>query len=201
LITANSEEGRALLRWIEAEDPALLSATRRPPEAKSRALPKLQHIPSYLTARAPLQEAPPLVVDLRPPSAQPPGPAPTTTRPATQANLAAPTTLALSEEIETLGTPNFPATKFAATTTDQPENVRFRIGVNGRGEIQYSFPLNSSGDAALNEQAREHIARTRFTARSTSNNEPLVWGIATVQWGNDVAAPPARSTSTPAPSP
>src|SRR5580704_2692909 len=39
LIAANSEEGRTLLRWIDAEDPALASATLRPAETRSRALP------------------------------------------------------------------------------------------------------------------------------------------------------------------
>src|SRR5437763_11046893 len=41
LITGKSEEVRTLLRWIEAEDPALASATIRPTEARARALPKL----------------------------------------------------------------------------------------------------------------------------------------------------------------
>src|SRR2546423_9225638 len=47
LITENSEEGRTLLHWVDAEDPALLSATIRPLESKLRALPGLSHIPSY----------------------------------------------------------------------------------------------------------------------------------------------------------
>src|SRR6266481_4258587 len=47
LISANSEEGRTLLRWIEAEDPALASATVRPSETRWRTLPKLNHMPSY----------------------------------------------------------------------------------------------------------------------------------------------------------
>src|SRR2546422_11724103 len=48
LITPDSEEGQTLLRWIEAEDPALTFATHRPPEARLRALPKIGHVPSYL---------------------------------------------------------------------------------------------------------------------------------------------------------
>src|SRR5690349_14424762 len=47
LITPESEEGRTLLRWIDAEDPALAFTTRRPPDATFRALPKTQHVPSY----------------------------------------------------------------------------------------------------------------------------------------------------------
>jgi hypothetical protein len=195
LITASSSEGRALLQWIDAEDPALASATVRPPEAKSRMLPKLQHIPSYINERAALKEVPPLIVDLRPPSAQPPGPAPMINREAAPANTISPTGVAFSEEISGIGAAKFPATKFNASTNEQPDNVRFRVAINARGEIQYCFPLNSSGDASLNEQARQHIALTRFPARSTLNNEALVWGIATVEWGNDVARPATRASS------
>lgn len=201
LITPASEEGRALLRWIDAEDPALTSATLRPPDATSRMLPKLQHIPSYINERAPLKELPPLMVDLRPPSALPPGPAPMINQQPRLPATIAPTTVAVSEEIAALGAAKFPATKFNASTDGQPDNVRFRIAISARGEVRFCFPLNSSGDALLNEQARQHIVLTRFPARASSavasakaepNDDSLVWGIATVEWGNDVARPPAR---------
>jgi len=48
LITPASDEGRTLLRWIDAEDPALAFTTHRPSEARLRALPKVEHVPSYL---------------------------------------------------------------------------------------------------------------------------------------------------------
>src|SRR5438093_8459644 len=76
LITPASEEGRTLLRWIEAEDPALAFTTQRPPEARLRALPKVEHIPSYLAVELALKQVPLAVVDLRIPSSQPPGPVP-----------------------------------------------------------------------------------------------------------------------------
>ena len=189
LISDKTEDGRALLRWIDAEDPALLSATVRP---RSRELPKLEHVPSYMTARAPLKQLPPLVVDLAPPSAMPPGPVATTHRTSPLKRTEAKTTVEFSEEIAPRGAATFPATEFKATTSEQPQNVRFRIAVNARGEMQYAFPLNSSGDAALDAQARQHITQTRFP---NSPNESLTWGIATIEFGGDVA----RSTSTPAP--
>src|SRR6266481_483402 len=73
LITPASEEGRTLLRWIDSEDPALAFTTRRPPEARLRALPKIGHIPSYLTLEPVLKDIPPLQRDLRIPSCHPPG--------------------------------------------------------------------------------------------------------------------------------
>src|SRR5437868_2078610 len=42
MIAPNSQEGQTLLRWVEAEDPALASATLRPPDIRTRALPKLE---------------------------------------------------------------------------------------------------------------------------------------------------------------
>ena len=203
LISNASEEGRSLLRWVDAEDPALISATLRPPNSRARELPKLQHIPSYTLERPQLKQPPPLVLDLRPPSPQPPGPVPISHRPAKVKAASAPTAVVFSEELAALGQAHIPGTKFTASAgNEQPQNVRFRIAVNGRGEVQYAFPLNSSGDAALDDEARRHVALTRFPARPDAPNESLVWGVATVEWGSDVGrehtasppgVPPTRS--------
>src|SRR5437773_11930910 len=74
LISSNSEEGAALLRWVDAEDPALASTTRRPTGAKLRLLSDAQHVPSYFPSDPNLTEARPLTFDLGVPRAQPPGP-------------------------------------------------------------------------------------------------------------------------------
>jgi hypothetical protein len=204
LITSNSEEGRTLLRWIEAEDPAIASTTRRPPDTKVYALPKLQHVPSYFATEPALKELPPLAVDLRVPSSQPPGPVTVIQRPANVPTRPAPTTVVFSKELESLGPPTFASPSFKASTSEPPQSVRFRIAVGGRGEILYSFPINSSGDPALDEQARNYLALGRFSARhilspaeeSTTNHQSLVWGIATVEWGNDIARLQPTSTAT-----
>ena len=60
LITPASEEGRTLLRWIDAEDPAVAFTTHRPPEARLRALPKVEHVPSYHAMEPTLKELPAL---------------------------------------------------------------------------------------------------------------------------------------------
>src|SRR5947199_10699017 len=60
LITPNSEEGRTLLRWMDAEDPALAFTTRRPQETKLRAVSKAQHVPSYSAIEPTLKNIPPL---------------------------------------------------------------------------------------------------------------------------------------------
>lgn len=196
LIAANSEEGRTLLRWIDAEDPALASATLRPAEMRLRVLPKLEHVPSYMTEEPKLKDAPPLNLLPPTPSAQPPGLAPVPRLSIDKAPVKVPTRVAFSEELGSLGAPVLPTSQFTGATREPPENIRFRIAVNRQGEVRYCFRLNSSGDSALDEQARLHLVRCRFAAKPAASNaeeQLLVWGVATVEWGNDVAQPSAAS--------
>jgi hypothetical protein len=143
-----------------------------------------------------LQEPPPLLMDLRPPSPQPPGPVPMQPRQVAASAAAATTSIVFSEELAALGQAELPSTKFSATSNEQPESIRFRVAAGLHGEIRFCFPLNSSGDAALDEQARRYLMLARFPARSTIENAQLIWGIATVQWGNDLTPPPAKPTTT-----
>jgi hypothetical protein len=81
---------------------------------------------------------------------------------------------------------------FATSNEETPETLRFRVAVNDLGEIRYCFPINSSGDPALNEQARLQVVRSRFSQNRQAGTElgsSLVWGIASIQWGSDVARP------------
>jgi hypothetical protein len=199
LITPDSEEGRTLLRWVEAEDPALASRTQRPPEARGYVLAKMEHIPSYVTSEPVLKEPPPLVADVRLPSSQPPGAVPMTHLHPVQKIGVVPTRVTFSREIQSLGAPEVPSLRFTASTNEPPQAVSFRIAVSSRGEILYSFRLNSSADPALDGQARSYLALCRFSARSSTSDQSLVWGTATVEWGNDVARPQLTSTSTPPP--
>src|SRR3982750_2307652 len=71
-IAPDSEESRALLRWIDAEDPAVAFTTHPAPGARLGALPKTEHLPSYSAVEPILKELPPLKPDLRIPSSRPP---------------------------------------------------------------------------------------------------------------------------------
>jgi hypothetical protein len=198
LVSPNSEEGRTLLRWIEAEDPALASTTLRPQEAKAHALPKVQHLPSYAGYEPGLKEPPPLVVDLRMPGAQPSGAVPMNHPNIPPVSRVAPTVVSFSREIENLGPVSVPSAKFAASNGEPPEQVRFRVGVSSAGDIRYCFPVNSSGDPALDEQARHYLVLCRFPTRPATEQTPgesMVWGVATIEWGNDIAPAPATSTT------
>jgi hypothetical protein len=198
LISPNSEEGRTVLRWVDAEDPALAFATQRPPEARLHGLPKVRHIPSYLATEPALKEVPPLVTDLRTPSSQPPAAVRIVHQQAAPATSTTPTSVSFSKEFDGLGAPNLPTPSFSASSNEAPESVRFRVAVGARGEIRYCFPLNSSGDTGLDEQARHHLMLCRFSGGPTTgekSDQSLTWGIATIEWGNDVARPSATPTS------
>jgi hypothetical protein len=73
------------------------------------------------------------------------------------------------------------------------------VAVNDLGEIRYCFPINSSGDPALDEQARLEVVRSRFAQNKQTGNKAdsaLVWGTATIQWGSDVTRPQQAPATT-----
>jgi TonB family protein len=202
VITPATEEGRQLLRWIEAEDPALSSTTQLPPEATTVELPKPAHVPSYVNRKPPLKEPPPYQPDLRVPSPQPPGPVPMS-RPSPPAEHAIAATTLMFEG-DGLGAPELPPLQFATSSKEPPQAARFRVAVSERGDVRHCFVESSSGDAALDAQARSYILRARFPAienpSASKFENPLRWTTAIVEWGNDIAAPlSAPSPASPKP--
>src|SRR5215472_18448875 len=59
-IAPDSEQGRTLLRWIDAEDPALAFTTHPPPETKLDEIAKAEHVPSYFALDPLLKKIPTL---------------------------------------------------------------------------------------------------------------------------------------------
>ena len=198
LIAANSDEGRTVLQWVAAEDPALASATVRPAETTSYALPVLRHVPSYLLEQPKLKQLPPLKSEIANPSSLPAGPAPTPRLAPAPAVASNPTHLLVSDELTNLGRLSSPSVRFVASTNDSPENVQFRIAVSPSGSVRYCFRLNSSGDPVLDEQARHYLVLSRFPTRAGGPDDgSVIWGTATIEWGNDIAPPPASSATPP----
>ena len=202
LITPASDEGRTLLRWIDAEDPALAFTTHRPSEARLRALPKVEHVPSYLAVEPTLKGFPPAEVDLGIPSSLPPGAVRFARQKTAPANGPTRTSVSFSNELHAFGIPTYPEPSFAASNDETPETISFRVAVNLVGEIRYCFPLSSSGDPALDEQARSYVTRCRFPPSSTGTDKAdsfLAWGIAILEWGSDIARsqPASAASATP----
>ena len=203
LIAPNSDEGQQLLRWIEAEDPALASTTLPPPDGKGLAMPTIQHAPSYLDRQPALRDLAPPRPPLRIPSAHPPAPVQKPASPTQFETKSVPTVIHFSPELESLIAAQIPQLKFNASGRDSPDAARFLIAVNDKGDVRYCFLESPSGDAALDQQARKYLAVSRFPAVRNSallSGTPLIWGTATIEWGNDIAPPP-RADISPSPVP
>jgi len=199
VIAPNTEDGRGLLRWLEAEDPALASTTQPPADEKSLAMPTIQHAPSYLMRQPSLREMPPAPPDPAIPSARPPAPVAPLAAPTRPVTKIAPTIVRLSPELETLGAMQSPEIKFRASGRESPSAAQFRVAVDENGTVRYCFLENSSGDAALDEQARKYLALSRFSPienRESKIENGFVWGTAMVEWGNDIVAPGTATEST-----
>lgn len=201
IITAASEEGRSLLQWIDAEDPALSSTTQRAPDA-SFSLPAPEYVPSYVSRKPALREPPPYEPDLRVPSSQPPAPVPLTRGAKPAPPSATPTELSFTDELHPMTPLPASALRFTASTKEPPQAAQFRVGICSRGDVRYCFLQRSSGDPALDEQARRALLLCRFSPFQTTAPQPesdLIWTTATFEWGNDITAPPPTSIESPAP--
>jgi hypothetical protein len=103
-----------------------------------------------------------------------------------------PTRVTFSGNLRQLGEAKLVVPNFKTSTNETPQNAQFRIAVDQYGAVRYCFIWNSSGDVALDEEARQHLALCRFPMRTSGDS--LVWGIATIEWGNDVASANAKPT-------
>lgn len=202
MISPRSPDGQVLLRWVEAEDPALASMTQRPPDAKTFALPAVEHVPSYLTAQPALKEFPRL-------EQQPPAPLsshpPAAIEPPRAQPAASPTVARTAVEffgaVAGLGAVVSPEMQFSASGTQGPEAAEFRIAVDPAGAVRHCFLHRSSGVAALDREAIKYLLLCRFPPTQAPKSEirnNLVWGGALVSWGTDITAPAATNMGKPA---
>lgn len=204
LISPDNPESLALLRWVEAEDPALTTTTQRSADAKDFTLPAIEHHPSYVTHQPKLKMLPSVTPDLSIPSSAAVGPVrPPQLKPNTAGPGLARKTTALFADLPTgLGEPVFGDFKFRLRRADAPANARFRVAIDERGAIRFCFLIESSGDAALDEQARSFLQLCRFQPMSHMGTKEIAppkgptaffWTSATILWGNDLLSDTAAS--------
>jgi hypothetical protein len=184
-------EHQALLRLIEAEDPAPVASVQAvvPP-----ALLDVPYVPSYATVSTlpkTLAE-PPANVQFPPPrdpitiirsaaSAGPPS-APT---------LAASTTrLSFSGELATRSLVRTPPIAFKTLAPPPLQPAGFLVGVTDRGEVRFVFLQSTSGDPVADEFAAGHLTQLSFAPAEPA----ITWAHATFAWGDDVY-PPEKPTS------
>ncbi|MEO8439000.1 MAG: hypothetical protein ABI540_02150 [Spartobacteria bacterium] len=197
VIAPTSDEARSFLNWLEAEDPALASQTQRSPDARAFQLPRLAHVPSYVAVPPKLKEMPARRASPPTLSAMPPAPVPVGPAAAPAAPVRVPTTLRFSDGLAEVPVVH-PPLGFRASLQDAPESARFRIAVDGSGVVRYTFLEQSSGDAALDEQARQDLALSRFVMPSRPGAEgELTWAKATFEFGTDLEMPPRAAERAP----
>ncbi len=189
LIAPTSAEARTFLSWLEAEDPALASQTQRPADARAFQLPRVAHVPSYLAVPPRLKELPAGKTSPVAPSAMPPAPVPVAAAVKPAPPLPAPTSLIFSDALREFPV-TLPELKFHASIRDAPESARFRVAVDSLGVVRYALLDQSSGDAALDQQARQALALCRFgTSGKPFPEAELIWATATFEFGTDLTMP------------
>jgi hypothetical protein len=185
LLTPSSPENIALLRWIEAEDPALIASESpvRPP-----ALVEVLYRPSFSEPRTePLgapKEAPNQV--RFPPAIDRLAVRNTATQhPVAGAVPPLPTTVRFSGALASRPLTRNPAIRFSQQAPTPVRPSHFLVGVDASGTIRYQFLQESSGDAGLDGLGAMHLGQVQFAA-----SEALVtWGMVAVIWGDDAHAP------------
>lgn len=197
VIAPTTSEARTFLNWLEAEDPAIASRTERPADARAFQLPKLAHVPSYVAVSPKLKELSVPEIARSAPSAMPPAAVPVAPAVNPPPPLHSPTVLIFSDALSDLPVTH-PEFKFRASLRDTPQSARFRVAVDSLGTIRYSFLEQSSGDAALDEQARKYLALCRFAPKeNAAAGDRLTWAIATLEFGTDLAMPPSAAENAP----
>ncbi|HEX4665959.1 MAG TPA: energy transducer TonB [Chthoniobacterales bacterium] len=197
VIAPSSPEARTFLNWLNAEDPAFATQTQRPADARAFQLPKLAHVPSYVAVPPRLKEPPARPTIDSVPSAMLPAPVPILPATKPPPPLVAPTTLVFSGALGQLPVTH-PDLKFKASVDEAPPAARFRVAVDSSGVVRYLFLEQSSGDAALDEQARHYLALCRFKPGPPLTNENgLTWATASFEFGSDLGLPPTPAERAP----
>jgi hypothetical protein len=184
-----SPENQSLLRWIEAEDPALVA---RIPNIEMPPLADIPYRPSYKAMRTPPLDVPPEPVTVQFPPARDAlsvimsgAPAPKRAQEPVKPQS---TRIAFSENLA-LRAPAEIAFRPKARTTKPTESAQFIVGVSDAGEVRFVFPQQEETDstAPLAAEVVEFFGSLTFTPAFGSAVE---WGTATVEWGDDIASEP-----------
>jgi hypothetical protein len=181
LLTPSSPENIALLRWIEAEDPALIANDN---SVSPPALAEVRYLPSFATPHtaplgAPVEKTPvvrfPPAIDRL--SAEARTVAPTLAAP----SLGAVTVVRFADGLDARALASSAPLKFPEHTAAPVHPTTLLIGVNAAGEVRCFFLQQSSGDQALDEIAADYLRRIAFAPAGAE----MMWGHASFAWGAD----------------
>jgi len=183
LLAPGAPEEDALLRWIAAEDPALVaaSAAPMPPGAFS-----VTYQPSYTVLRTPPRT-------ISPPAERPEPPPSPIALPITTAKAHAPESPALTSAAAPMRTSVTLSGELAGRTVTLPsisarftaplDSAELLLAVNARGEVRHVMLQRSSGDTEADAEATRALAAASVSP--LPDQDGVEWGFATISWGRD----------------
>jgi len=181
LLTPSSPENIALLRWIEAEDPALIASGNSAPPKN---LAEVAYRPSFLTPRtaplgAPVEKSPkipfPPAIDRLTEAESVPLPAPIAL------SAISPTQMRFAGALAVRPLAQNPPLDAPRRSTVPISPTILLIGVNELGEVRYQLLQQASGDPGLDDLASSHLRRLSFAPAEAA----IIWGHVTFSWGAD----------------
>jgi hypothetical protein len=193
LLTPSNPENIALLRWIEAEDPALISSDNAvlPPS-----LAEARYRPSFASPRtAPLGPPaekpeeilfPPAVDRLVVTEAAGDSLAPS-------AIVSSPTVIRFAGALATRPLVSNPPLAAPRMVVAPVSPTVLLVGVDAEGKIRFPLVQQSSGDPKLDDFAVSHLGRLTF-AQVDAN---MTWAHVTFAWGAEVYSEGENSPETP----
>ena len=186
LLRPSSPENIALLRWIEAEDPALIA---RDNSVSPPGIGAVRYRPSFATPRTlPLGAPPEQPQPVRFPPAIDHLTATTAPAPlAPPAAAAAPTVIQFLGELASRGLARNPPVAPHPLPAPVTPTILL-LGVDAEGAVRFQFLQQSSGDEALDAHASAHLRRLRFAPAEPE----ITWAHAAFTWGNDGDPSPSR---------
>jgi len=186
LLTPSSPENKALLRWVDGQDPA---ATARLQEATPPNLGEVHYSPSYAAVHTlpELAENSPETISFPPAQDSLALITPATIRPDSPRTVVH-SSLTLSEALEARDAAQSKAVVPCSRSSTSLQPTTFLIGISDRGELRYCFLQDGSGDSAIDREGEEVLRRHAF--KRTDSPTPIAWGFATFVWGAEAFAPP-----------
>ncbi len=180
---APSPENEAMLRWIEAEDPAVVA---RIPQVEPAGLLDVPYRPSYavfrtqprdIPAEPPVIQYPPardsmsyiLDADRKPPAQLPDAP-----ETATAIIFHGPFAVRAGGELRA---------KPAMTSSQSLRAVELLAGATSEGEVPFCYVQKGSGSAEMDSEAVRLVSAVRLAP----GGPKISWGTVIVRWGSDSA--------------
>lgn len=196
LITASSPANRALLDWIDSQNPVRaprLQETTPNGLGLGLGLGEIAYVPSYASARtlpvAAEPDAPARSEPAYPPAYDPLALLSPVSAPRETPRAAVRSSLRFSGPLRQRapgGNGKDEPLAFSTRATGSLLPSVFLVGIGRQGEVGYVFLQSGSGNRALDEEAERLLARRVFTREEGAAG--VEWGFATFAWGADVFA-------------